>query len=585
MHIYQLKVTRTIPILFATVLMLGLLILPNYSSVHAEASVIYVDADANAGGDGQSWGTAYQHLQAALDEASAGSGDYEIWVAEGIYTPTLETSAGNPRSVAFTLVEGTSLYGGFSGSEDSRSQRDWENHLTILSGDLAGDDLTDPGGLVRDTANIVGDNAHNVLIGGGVSASVELDGFTVTAGDAKVTGFNAGGGMYNESSSPTLTNLVFIGNMAKYGGGMLNYQGSTPSLTHVSFYSNTATTQGGGVLNDGSAATFTDVTFENNFSDDYGGGAFNVNCSPSFTNVTFTGNSVTGRFSYGGGMYNQSTSAYLANVTFIANSAGLGGGMLNWKSNPSITAGLFYANTAYEGGGIYSDDSDLTITATSFLGNTAIYNGGGIYNTSSKPELVNVLFSGNSAGDYGGGLFMTGPYDKPDLINVTFSGNQAGDNGGGMSNYGNQPSLVNTLFWGNTAPSGSQIYNHDTLAKIAYSDVQGSGGSGPGWNLAVGLDMGGNIDADPGFVDADGPDNTFGTPDDNARLSGTSAAIDAGDNTAVPGSISTDLAGNPRFVDIVSVPDSGNGSAPYVDMGAYETQLVDFFVFLPLNSR
>jgi hypothetical protein len=84
------------------------------------------------------------------------------------------------------------------------------------------------------------------------------------------------------------------------------------------------------------------------------------------------------------------------------------------------------------------------------------------------------------------------------------------------------------------------------------------------------VDGGGNIAVDPLFVDADGPDNTAGTEDDNLRLSSGSPCIDAGDNAAVPAGISFDLEGNPRFVDSFFSPDTGNGTAPLVDMGPYE---------------
>jgi len=47
-----------------------------------------------------------------------------------------------------------------------------------------------------------------------------------------------------------------------------------------------------------------------------------------------------------------------------------------------------------------------------------------------------------------------------------------------------------------------------------------------------------------------------------------SPAIDAGDNRAVE--VTTDLDGNPRKVDIASVPDIGYGTPPIVDMGPYE---------------
>ena len=50
----------------------------------AAGRIIHVDDDANVGGDGQTWGTAYKYLQDGL--SAAGGGD-EIWVAEGRYKP------------------------------------------------------------------------------------------------------------------------------------------------------------------------------------------------------------------------------------------------------------------------------------------------------------------------------------------------------------------------------------------------------------------------------------------------------------------------------------------------------------------
>jgi hypothetical protein len=83
-------------------------------------------------------------------------------------------------------------------------------------------------------------------------------------------------------------------------------------------------------------------------------------------------------------------------------------------------------------------------------------------------------------------------------------------------------------------------------------------------NVEGGWEGEGNIDADPLFVD---PDN------DDYRLAAGSPGIDAGDNTAVPLEITTDLDGNPRFHDDLGSPDTGIVDArPPVDMGAYEFQ-------------
>jgi subtilisin family serine protease len=80
-------------------------------STDANSGIYYVDADANSGGDGLSWSTAFDDLQDAL-EAVTCTGD-EIWAAEGTYKPT----DGTDRSVSFELPKGVELYGGFAGIE------------------------------------------------------------------------------------------------------------------------------------------------------------------------------------------------------------------------------------------------------------------------------------------------------------------------------------------------------------------------------------------------------------------------------------------------------------------------------------
>jgi hypothetical protein len=85
------------------------------------------------------------------------------------------------------------------------------------------------------------------------------------------------------------------------------------------------------------------------------------------------------------------------------------------------------------------------------------------------------------------------------------------------------------------------------------------------------------------FKDADGIDNTPGTEDDNLQLAYDSSCIDAGDSNSVPADYADldeddntaeqtplDLAGNARFTDDPLTDDTGTGTPPIVDMGAYE---------------
>ncbi len=98
--------------------------------------ILYVDADANDGGDGLSWQTAYNNFNDALDMARTYNCYKTIWVAGGTYQP----SPPDDQSATFDLVNDVSLYGGFAGWEDSLAQRNLKdpNNETILDGYIPG---------------------------------------------------------------------------------------------------------------------------------------------------------------------------------------------------------------------------------------------------------------------------------------------------------------------------------------------------------------------------------------------------------------------------------------------------------------
>jgi len=263
-------------------------------------------------------------------------------------------------------------------------------------------------------------------------------------------------------------------------------------------------------------------------------------------------------------MYNsESSSPILTNVIFVGNIAtSEGGGMYNWYSSPTLTGVTFTSNQGGVGGGMGSFSSSPKLTNVIFVGNVGSLGGGMANWPNSIPQLTNVVFSGNMAG-FGGGMWNY--YSYPILTNVTISGNTSPNSGGGMFNSGSNPILQNSILWGNTASVDPQIHN-ETVSNplILFSLVDGCNPGGS-WNSACGTDGGNNLpDADPLFVDMAGGD---------LRLSPGSPAIDAGNNAYITTTL--DLAGGPRFVDIPAAPDTGLGTPPLVDLGAYEANFVD----------
>ena len=340
-----------------------LVILCLFSIPFAYAETIYVDLAATGPHDGTSWNDAHVDLQPAIEAAAPGD---DIWVATGTYSPTTWPNGGNgDRERHFSLKNGVTVYGGFAGTETSLRERDVEINETILSGDIGieGDDS---------------DNCFHVFYhpeGTDLDSSAVLDGFSIAGGNADGSSPHiAGGGMYNDSSSPMLINCTFSGNSAYYstveypmgklftvhygdGGGMYNYF-SSPTLANCTFSNNSAA-HGGGMHNcDSSSPTLINCVFSMN-SADYGGGMCNWSSSPSLSNCTFSGNSACAiaaypylsHFGRGGGMYNRSSSPILSNCTFSDNSSNhYGGGMFNWSSSPHLNNCVLWNNDADDSG-------------------------------------------------------------------------------------------------------------------------------------------------------------------------------------------------------------------------------------------
>ncbi|MFC1783689.1 right-handed parallel beta-helix repeat-containing protein, partial [Planctomycetota bacterium] len=262
---------------------------------------------------------------------------------------------------------------------------------------------------------------------------------------------------------------------------------------------------------------------------------------------------------YGAGMYNDGGSPTVIRCSFIGNSAGV------------------------FGGGLFNNGGSPTVLNCSFFGNSTDSVGGAIFNKYSELMVVNSVFSGNTAHNLEGGAIYN-DHLSPIFINCSFTANAAHDGGAMYNNY-SSPTITNCLMWLNSAPNGPEIFNEggSSIPLISYCDIKDSNGSGPSWNTDLGTDGGGNIDIDPQFKNPDGPDDIAGTADDDLQLAYDSPCIDAGDNTALPPDtydldsdsnttepIPHDRAHHARFTDDPLTDDSGNGTPPIVEMGAFE---------------
>jgi len=346
----------------------------------------------------------------------------------------------------------------------------------------------------------------------GETANAVFEGFTITNGYAY-----EGGAVSCESSSPTFTNCVFHNNEAVNGGAMY-ITASEPTVRNCLFHDNIAVT-GGGIWSFESSLLIIDCTFRDNANS----AVSSRDGAVSITGCTFTGNGDSA-LSYTRG------TASVIDCTFEQNTGSSGGAIRTAYADVIVVGSVFRRNSSSVGGAIFNDDfyygygeyaGSLEVYNCVFVGNTASSTGhrtGGAIHNCGVALAVNCVFTANSAG-WTGNTVYTG-YDWGSTL------------------------ITGSILWGNgLEPVAFSSY---ASVSVTFSDVEG------GWPGV------GNIDTDPLFVDADGPDDVPGTEDDDLRLLAGSPCVNGGWGY-VPNLPDTDLDGNARV------------QACRVDMGAYET--------------
>lgn len=343
--------------------------------------IIFVKVNGN--GDGTSWANAKGSIQDAINQPIDCFENIEVWVASGTYLPDT-TGLTDKRKASFRLRDNVKIYGGFVGTENTLSSRNWKLNPTILSGNIG-------------AANSYTDNSYHVVYIENVGSTAVLDGFTISDGLANVNfDYRDGAGIYCSYGSPILNNLMVNNNIAaNYGSGIyINY--ANPTISNSTIYNNIGNNNGNGLYLFYSNAIISNSQIMNNYSQSgyYGGGLYLFKSNPIIVNTIIAHNE-NNSTSEGGGLYCYNSSpkiinSIIANNKCSSNSKGAG---LYCKANskPEIYNSIIYNNRNNDGNnqlGFFSNVSDTS----SIVVISSLVQGGNSFSTPNSQYQNNFDF-------------------------------------------------------------------------------------------------------------------------------------------------------------------------------------------------
>ncbi|MEI6499744.1 MAG: right-handed parallel beta-helix repeat-containing protein [Armatimonadota bacterium] len=332
----------------------------------------------------------YATIQAALNAATTGQ---NVVVQPGTWHERINfngkaitvrsTAPTEPAVVAATVING-----------DAGGSVVTFNHSEKVTSVLTGLTITNGSGTAATLAS------HPARAGGGIycnGSSPTISGNAITGNSVvgTATVVPIGGGIHCNNASPVISGNTISGNKVKvnsgsnsgFGGGIGCYT-SSPKIISNTVSGNTvyATDQAGG------------------------GGLWCHTGSPKIVNNTVSGNTVDAADNgEGGGICCTETSETISGNVITGNqSSYLGGGLKCVRETAPVTISdnIISNNTAAKGGGVSSWDASLTFTNDIVSGNSAsIFGGGFKFDGGAVVTILNCTISGNSSAKGGGFSF------------------------------------------------------------------------------------------------------------------------------------------------------------------------------------
>ncbi|MBK8634772.1 MAG: right-handed parallel beta-helix repeat-containing protein [Saprospiraceae bacterium] len=223
------------------------------------SNVIYVDTNAVAGANGQSWSKAFQTLSEALFVAHNCPNVDTILITEGTYFPETkpyemdvtmkgqEITTGNDRDLTFHIRQGLTIIGGFPGGGDDSPSTAYKTNLV---GRKEFSSFPSYHTIVMDTSAMwTNTNKESsiqyCIIKGGVGET-GLDPDSIFVNSSWLNNSN-GGGVYINGASGLLKYNTIKENDASSGGGLFIVNSSKTELADNEINNNFAEKEGAGV--------------------------------------------------------------------------------------------------------------------------------------------------------------------------------------------------------------------------------------------------------------------------------------------------------------------------------------------------